>query len=298
MSKDLITFVIFTYNEERRIEHVLKAFAGYGKLLLVDSFSTDATVEIARKYGANIYQRINTAGFSEEENEVQRILDKADTDWVYWGYADEICAPKLLKAFIDVSKQNKYKIVKFRRRNVHYGIEKLYLDNAAQNRFFRKGIIDFKGNRIHSFGKNLCSDNEILTLPMTDEYSLYHFSTYNVSKFEINHSGYSDVEARHNFNKGKHFTLKGLLLQPFKIFVKYYLVNGGWKAGVPGLIMTMQYCFFRFNTMAKTWELENNVTLETIEKKYDALKQKFFEESNKLTSKAVSFPRKRESSAD
>ena len=280
----MITFVIFTYNEARRIEHVLKAFAGYGKLLIVDSFSTDATVEIARKYGANIYQRNNTAGFSEEENEVQKILDRVDTDWVYWGYADELCSPLLLRAFIETAQQDHYKIVRFRRKTVHYGIEGLNLENGIQNRFFKKGIIDFKGNRIHSFGKNLCSEKEILTLPMTDEYSLYHFSTYNVSKFEINHSGYSDVEARLNFIEGRPFTMVRLLLKPLKIFFKYYLIDGGWREGIPGLIMTMQYCWFNFNVMAKTWELENNVTLETIEQKYDPMKEKLLEESKKVMS--------------
>lgn len=268
-----ITFVIFTFNEERRIEYVLRRFQAYGKILIVDNFSTDKTVEIAKKYQANVFQRKNEMGWGEEEHEVERILSKVDTEWVYWGYADEIAAPGLLEKMVEVSTGSKYKIIKFQRRNVHYGVKDLYLENAIQYRYFKKGSIDFKGNKIHGFGNIVCKNEEILELPLVDDYALFHFSTYNISKYEQNHSVYSDVEAKHNVEKGKKIKVKHLIARPIKMFLKYYIINGGWKAGIPGLIMTMQYCFFTFNTLAKTREIDNNVTLETIEKNYDKLKE-------------------------
>ncbi|OAQ38796.1 hypothetical protein A5893_12160 [Pedobacter psychrophilus] len=53
----MITFVIFTYNEEDRIERVIKNLKNYGKVLLADNNSTDKTHEIAHKYDCEIFLR-------------------------------------------------------------------------------------------------------------------------------------------------------------------------------------------------------------------------------------------------
>lgn len=273
MADSNITFVVFTFNEEHRIEYVLRCFKDYGHILIVDNFSTDRTVEIAKRYNAEVFQRKNTKGWAEEETEVKNILDKVSTDWVYWGYADELLPKTLLEKFVEISKQNKYKVVYFRRRNVHYGAEDLYLENAIQSRFFVRGSIDFKDNRIHSFGKIVCLPDKILHLPLVDEYSQYHFSAYNIEKFEKSHSGYSSVEAKRYVDDGNKFSLLKILLKPVFVFTKYYIVNGGWKSGMRGFIMAMQYAFFTFNIEAKIWENENDITIESIEHEYSKLKE-------------------------
>jgi len=47
-----ITFIIFTYNEEKRIEYPVKCFLPYGEILVFDNYSTDKTREIVKKLGA------------------------------------------------------------------------------------------------------------------------------------------------------------------------------------------------------------------------------------------------------
>lgn len=269
-----ITFVVFTFNEERRIEYVLRCFKDYGNIVIIDNCSTDKTLEIARKYGAEVYQHNTSYGFAEHEKMVEFVFERVLTDWVYWGYADELCPKTLLEKFVEISDQNKYEIVFERRRNFHYGLENLGLEHAYQMRLFKKKAVDFKDNVIHNFGKVICPQDKILRLPPTDEYSIYHFSNYTISKFENSHNKYSDIEARHNVQYGKKYSLIKMILDPIRVFIIYFFLNGGWKSGNHGLIMTMQYCFFRFNLAAKTWEIENNISLETIEQKYDALKEK------------------------
>lgn len=275
-----ITFVIFTFNEERRIEYVLRCFKDYGKILVIDNMSTDRTVEIAKRYGAHIFSRKNNLGWTEGEEEVQNVLSKVTTEWIYWGSVDELCPKKLLEKFVEVSKQNRYKIVYARRKNMHYGIKDLGLEHAYQIRLFKKGAIDFKNNRIHYFGKVICSPKEILYLPKTDAYSVHHFSTYNISKFQLNANKYSDAEAQQNFENGDRFPIYRMLLDPIKIFIKWYFINGGWKFRMYGFVMTMQYCFFRFNVFAKLWEKEKGITLETIEQKYDKLKERLLQQNS------------------
>jgi glycosyltransferase involved in cell wall biosynthesis len=274
--KENITFLVFTFNEERRIEYILRCFHSFGEIVLLDGGSTDRTEEIARKYGARLVLRPPTE-YGETESMARFAQDQAKTEWVYWAYADEILPRKLLRKLQEVSRQDRYKIVNIPRKNLHYGLEILNLASSFLTpRFFRKGFVDFRENKIHGMGRFTGRPEEVLNLPVRDEYSIHHCSTYNIRKFEQSHSGYSDTEA----GEGKRFNPMRLLLDPPLYFLRYYLLGGGWRSGWAGLIMTMQYCFFFFNIQAKIWERERGITLESIEQNYDAIKERLLREAD------------------
>lgn len=267
-----ITFVIFTYNEARRIEYVLRAVTPYGRVVLMDNHSTDDTAAIAERYGAEVHQHDHN-GWVEEEAVANNALSKVQTRWVYWGYADEVPTQTLLERFVAITRENRYRWVNVFRKNLHYGLPTLTIMPSVGPRFFRKDAIDFHGTTIHGFGRFTGKPEEVLTLPMVDELAVYHCSTYNVPKFELAHSRYSDIEARMRHEAGGRFTWYGLLVRPAYYFLRYFFREGGWRSGWGGLILTMQYVFFYFNIYAKLWEIENGVTLETIEQQYDRVKE-------------------------
>ncbi len=265
-----ITFLVFTYNEERRIEYVLRCFQPFGEIVLLDGGSTDRTEEIARRYGGRFVPR-PASEWGEEEAMARFALDQVRTDWVYWAYADEILPRKLLRKLEEVSRQDRYKIVNIPRKNLHYGLERLNLASRFRSpRFFRKGCVDFSQNSIHGMGQFTGRPEESLDLPFRDEFSIHHCSTYNVRKFEQSHSGYSDTEAK----GGVRFSPLKLLFHPPYYFLRYYILAGEWRNGWAALIMTMQYCFFYFNVQAKAWERDRGITLESIERNYDAVKER------------------------
>lgn len=271
-----ITFLVFTYNEERRIEYVLRCFRPFGDIVLLDGGSTDRTAEIAGKHGGRVVLRPPT-DYGEEEAMARFALDQVRTDWVYWAYADEILPRKLLRKLEEISRQDRYKIVNIPRKNLHYGMEGLNLASRFRSpRFFRKGYVDFSGNRIHGMGRFTGRPDEALDLPFRDELSIHHCSTYDIRKFEQSHSAYSDTEVR----GGVRFSPLRLLLHPPYYFLRYYLMGGEWRNGWAGLIMTMQYCFFHFNVQAKAWERDRGITLESIERNYDAVKERLLREED------------------
>lgn len=274
-----ITFVVFTYNESRRIEYILRCFHPYGKILIMDNYSTDATPDICRRYGADVQPRVHladSANFAEHEIVARTVFSRVTTEWIYWGYADEILPHTLLRTLQRVAEEDRYKQVIIPRKNIHYGIRNLNLASNWSPRFFHKGYVDFTNNTIGQMGKFTGKPEEVLRLPRKDAYSLYHCSTYDVRKFELAHSGYSTTESH---NAGARFSPVHMLLYPLYFFLRYYLLAGEWKNGWPGFIMTMQYCFFYFNLQAKLWERENGVTLDSIEKNYDAIKEDLLRES-------------------
>ncbi len=268
-----ITFLLFTYNEARRIEYVLRCFQSFGRIVVMDNHSTDETVAIARRYGAEVYDH-DHPGYVEEERVAANALAKVSTDWVYWAYGDEILPKPLLKRLNEIAAEGRYKLVNIPRKNLHYGIETLNFDSGGRNpRFFRKGSMDFACTQIHQFGRFTGGPDEVLNLPVEDRFSIYHCSTYNIRKFEQAHSRYSDIEAGHGS-----FSPRRLFMHPFRKFFYYYFRRGAWKSGWAGFIMVMQYCFFLFNVHAKRWENKYGVTLESIEKNYDRVKERLLRE--------------------
>jgi glycosyltransferase involved in cell wall biosynthesis len=265
-----ITFLLFTYNEARRIEYVLRCFQPFGKIVVMDNHSTDDTAAIARRYGAEVYEH-DHPGYVEEERVAANALSKVTTDWVYWAFCDEILPKPLLIKLQQIAEEDQYRLVNIHRKNLHYGLEQITFDSGGRTpRFFRKGFVDFSNNPIHGMGRFTGTPDQIHNLPIDDDYSIYHCSTYNLRKFEIAHSAYSSVEAE----MVEGFSPISLLWGPVKWFLKHYVKKGGWRGGWGSFILVMQYCFFYFNVQAKAWEKAQGITLESIENKYDLIKER------------------------
>jgi len=81
----MLSVVIITLNEEAKIKDCLESVAWADEIIVVDSFSEDSTVEIARNYTDKIYQR-EFAGFGEQKNFA---LSKTSGDWILSIDADE-----------------------------------------------------------------------------------------------------------------------------------------------------------------------------------------------------------------
>lgn len=79
-----ITFVLFMFNEEARIERAVRNFLPYGRVLVVDNHSTDRTVEIAKSLGADVLLHKNQ-GWVEDEHTTSVVKSVVQTPWLYWG---------------------------------------------------------------------------------------------------------------------------------------------------------------------------------------------------------------------
>ena len=91
-----LSVVLITQNEERNLPGTLESVMplvrdGKGEIILVDSGSTDRTLEVARSYGAKIFVE-PWKGFAGQKNSA---MDKASCDWVLQLDADEPLEPEL-----------------------------------------------------------------------------------------------------------------------------------------------------------------------------------------------------------
>src|ERR1700744_6179934 len=90
-SSPKITVYVMSYNEARQIRAVLESVKWADELIVVDSFSTDGTVEIAREFGARVISE-KFCGFGKLRNFA---LDASQNDWMFSLDADERCTPEL-----------------------------------------------------------------------------------------------------------------------------------------------------------------------------------------------------------
>ena len=278
MPKNNITFICFTYNEEKRIGYVVRNFVKYGEVLILDDGSTDKTEEIVKKKGGKFI--LKPLGIKSKIVETQPVYDYIKklikTDWIFWGFADNLMPKNLLEKLVEISKQTKIKYVKIPIYTYLWGYTKFPIEKGYSPRFFMKDYVDFSNNKIHGMGKFLGNRNETLTLSNRKEYAICHYSTYDLRKFVWNHLKYAEEEAAQRHKEKQSFSL----FRTFGSMVRYFILYNRniLRVGNLSLLVGLAYAFFRFMTFLRVYELENDITLESMEEKYSKAKEELLKD--------------------
>jgi glycosyltransferase involved in cell wall biosynthesis len=93
-----ISAVVITFNEEKKIERCLRSLCWVDEIIIVDSFSTDRTVEICKRYTGRVYQHPWPHSSSQQRNIADRY---ATYDWILALDADEVATVGLRDEILD-----------------------------------------------------------------------------------------------------------------------------------------------------------------------------------------------------
>ncbi len=271
-----ITFVIFTFNEEKRIEYVIRNFIKYGEVLILDDGSTDRTREITEKLGGKFLLRPKSnLSVVENEKMYDFVKQSTKTDWLFWGFADNLAPKSLLEKLSEISMQKKYKYVSMPLYHYLWGETKIPAYKGRSSMFMKEFFI-FKDKPIHVSGKFLGKEDEKLTLPNRPEFAMRHFSLYDLEKFTLGHLRYAKIEAFEKYESGVKFSSFKLIKDMGWHFLRYF--KNGFKNKEKGLLVGLVYSFFRLMVHFCIFELENNLNLETIESDYIKEKERLIKE--------------------
>ena len=260
-----ITFVLFTFNEEQRIERVILNFIKYGKVLLVDNESTDRTREIAMKYGCGVLINKN-AGWVEDEVTTARVKAAVQSEWIYWGFADEMVGAETMDAILFAVDSGTCDIVNIARKNYYYGKFCHDAFAARTNRIFRKNSIDFTGNKIHLFGR-VDPKARIHKLPL--KHYVHHFISNTAKSYLHALDGYTDVESTEDRPVP---SMLRLILSGGKMIAGNLLFRGGYKAGTPGFFLVVQMVYYRWLSAMKLYERKALLDRGAIELRNDVFR--------------------------
>jgi glycosyltransferase involved in cell wall biosynthesis len=247
--RDSVSACIITYNEAANISDCLDSVRWADEIIVVDSGSTDGTIEIARRFTDRVIVR-EWPGHVAQKNFA---AEQARCDWVLSLDADERVSPELRQEITAVLEKGGAGRIGFwfPRRNFYLG--KWWTRGGwypdCKLRLWQRGRGRWAGDDPH--------DHVLLEGP-TGRLSadLLHYSFRSVTDHVGRMNSYSSIAASAKLDRGVRFRRLDLVVRPPWRFFRMYLVQGAWRDGVAGLAMAAVETFYVFLKYLKMWEHE------------------------------------------
>ena len=281
-----VSVIIAARNEAKNLPRCLQALKEFGDVYVIDSQSTDDTVEIARSLGAQVVQFHYSGGWPKKRQWAMNTLPLAH-DWILLLDADEVLTSELteeIRSAISNPEIDGYSILLrtwFLGRALRHGdvgLWKLALFRRDKGRFecrLKDQDISMADMEVH---EHIVVDGATSRL----RNPVIHHNLESLSRYIQKHDEYSNWESRVLLERGDDKELRPSLLgtqaqrrrwlkrklfalpgSPVLLFLYRYVFRFGFMDGVPGLI----YCGFQavqmFHTKAKIYELKSKRARET-----------------------------------
>ena len=239
-----ISLIVITRNEEELIGQCLKSAAAFcDELIVVDSFSTDRTVEIARGLGAQVFQRPFEGYIAQK----QFALEKASGEWVFSLDADEQATwelgSEIRVALAQALPADGYRVRRVLYHLGHYYTRGLYPDRHL--RLFRRARARFGGHEPHA---SVQVDGNVAKLAAP----ILHFSYRDIADHVATINRLSSQAASER--EPGALTVVKMIANPAWRFVNFYFLRGGFREGGRGLYAAMSAAFYVFLKYAKLYE--------------------------------------------
>lgn len=241
-----ISVVVITLNEEENIERCLGSLAFADEIVVVDSFSTDRTVELARKFTDKVEQREFT-GYSDQKSYAMSL---AKGDWVLIVDADEVVTGDLAKEIVSAVKSGDCDGYKMPRISYFLGrpMRQCGWYPDYQLRLARKERARFAERLVH---ETLEVDGRCGTL----RNDLLHHSYRDMDDYLRKMAAYSRAAARQKLFDGGRFRLADMLFRPGFTFFRKYVLQLGFAAGLRGFMLSGLSAYSVFLRYSILWDI-------------------------------------------
>lgn len=237
-----LSVVVITKNEEAGIRRCLESVAWADEIVVLDSGSTDRTVEISRELGARVTVTADWPGFGPQKN---RALEQASCDWVVSLDADEWVTPALRDEILGAV-SNPGGAVAFRiprlssfcgRFMRHSG---WWPDHVV--RLFRRGAARFSADAVH---ERVMVEGKTGTL----HEPIMHETFVDLDELLEKMNNYSSLAAREMRREGRRSGLAAAVLRAGWAFLRTYFLRGGFLDGREGFMLavaTAEGTYYRY----------------------------------------------------
>lgn len=238
-----ISATIITFNEERNLPRAIESLRCCDEILVVDSGSTDRTVEIAEKFGARVMEA-DWRGYCGQKNYAS---DQAANDWVLSIDADEALSEDLEGEIWSLKKKGvKYDAYTVPRLAQYLG--KWILHSGwhpdRKIRLFDRKKARWYGEYVHESVQSTGSVGEL-------KGNLLHYTCGSLSEHLKTMDRYTTLAAEEIVARKKRVGYRQLLLDPPWTFVRSYLLQGGFMDGIEGLSIAYMASLYTYLKYAK-----------------------------------------------
>lgn len=242
-----LSAVIITLNAAHQLEPCLQSVVFADEIIVVDSGSSDGTVELAQRYGARVIHQ-DWLGFGRQK---QFAVAQASHDWVLCIDSDERIGKELKTAIETVLQTPTARIYRMARSNKFMGRFLRHGEGYPDwsPRLFDRRHANWSDDPVH---EKVISQEPIGTL----QGDLLHESGEDVFVYLQKQNRYTSLQAEQLFERGKRANTGKLLLSPLFRFIRFYFFRLGLLDGLPGLVHILIGCFNSFCKYAKLLELQ------------------------------------------
>lgn len=245
-----ISVIIITYNEEHNIERCLRSVQWADEIIVVDSFSTDRTVEIANRFTKDVIQHQYEGDILQREYG----FTKATSDWLLWIDADEEVTGDLQHEIQTVIRLPDAKDGYFIARKVFVFDKWIEYGGWFPDWQFRlarrtKQIPQYQevhgGFTTHGPKGNLKG-------------YLHHYTYADISEYlrKMNDHTSLHVSNKLKENPTPNIGWQKIVLSPLVYFFKMYIIKKGYRDGMHGFLVAVYSALYTLLLYAKTWEYQ------------------------------------------
>jgi len=249
LSAPRLSIVLIVKNEANTIAECLEPLNWADEVVILDSGSSDATVEIAKRYTDKVFVNDDWQGYGVQR---QRAQSMASGDWILMLDADERFTPELVASIQQVIKTDD--------RNKVYALPRLsycfgsfirhcgwYPDYVT--RLYPREKATYNDVRVH---EKLSYPKEMPREKLKGD--MLHYTYNNIEHYLVKSAKYADEWATQKMARGKSASLFQGVLHALGCFVRMYILRAGFLDGRQGFLLSLLSAHSTFVKYAALWE--------------------------------------------
>jgi glycosyltransferase involved in cell wall biosynthesis len=244
-----VSAIVVCFNEEHNIRGCLESLRWCDEIVVVDSFSTDRTLEICRQYTNRVIQHA-WAGYRDQKAFAH---SQATKEWVILVDSDERVSPDLQSEIREALRRDKGAYAGYAIPRLVFYLKRWWRRGGwypdYDVRLFLRRRATWGGKDPH---EKILVDGRVKKL----EHPLYHYTYRNITDHIERINRFTSISSKELSKEGQRMRLFDALFRPAFRFFRSYILKRGFMEGFAGFYVAVTAAIYVFLRYAKLWELE------------------------------------------